>query len=80
MIVPKITEFFHETARRICICHPQKIDYLFGMQNKNFTFVASHTVAVAQLVRASVCGTEGRGFEPHQPPENSKSKRLAIFL
>ncbi len=23
---------------------------------------------VAQLVRASVCGTEGRGFEPHLPP------------
>ncbi len=23
---------------------------------------------VAQLVRASVCGTEGRGFEPHQSP------------
>jgi hypothetical protein len=25
-------------------------------------------VAVAQLVRASVCGTEGRGFESHQSP------------
>ena len=25
-------------------------------------------VVVAQLVRASVCGTEGRGFEPHLPP------------
>jgi hypothetical protein len=25
-------------------------------------------VVVAQLVRASVCGTEGRGFEPHHPP------------
>ena len=25
-------------------------------------------VAVAQLVRASVCGTEGRGFESRQPP------------
>jgi hypothetical protein len=23
---------------------------------------------VAQLVRASVCGTEGRGFEPHPGP------------
>ncbi len=23
---------------------------------------------VAQLVRASVCGTEGRGFEPHHSP------------
>ncbi len=26
------------------------------------------TVAVAQLVRVLVCGAEGRGFEPHQPP------------
>jgi hypothetical protein len=25
-------------------------------------------VAIAQLVRASVCGTEGRGFESHWPP------------
>ncbi len=25
-------------------------------------------VVVAQLVRASVCGTEGRGFESHHPP------------
>ena len=28
-------------------------------------------VVIAQLVRASVCGTEGRGFEPHSPPERS---------
>jgi len=27
-------------------------------------------VDVAQLVRASVCGTEGRGFESHHLPEN----------
>ena len=26
------------------------------------------TEGVAQLVRASVCGTEGRGFETHHPP------------
>lgn len=25
-------------------------------------------VSVAQLVRASGCGPEGRGFEPHQIP------------
>jgi|SaaInlStandDraft_1057018.scaffolds.fasta_scaffold04106_3 hypothetical protein len=28
-------------------------------------------VVVAQLVRASVCGTEGRGFETHLPPRKS---------
>ncbi len=27
------------------------------------------TEAVAQLVRASDCGSEGRGFDPHQPPQ-----------
>ncbi len=32
-------------------------------------------VVVAQLVRASVCGTEGRGFESHHPP---KVKGLAF--
>ena len=25
-------------------------------------------VAVAQLVRAPDCGSGGRGFDPHQPP------------
>ena len=25
-------------------------------------------VGVAQLVRASGCGSEGRGFDPHHPP------------
>ena len=25
-------------------------------------------VGVAQLVRASDCGPEGRGFDPHHPP------------
>ena len=33
-------------------------------------------VTVAQLVRASDCGSEGRGFEPHLPPENA-SKEIA---
>lgn len=30
-------------------------------------------VVVAQLVRASVCGTEGRGFEPHLPPRKQST-------
>ena len=29
-------------------------------------------VAVAQLVRASDCGSEGRGFEAHQSPKNPR--------
>ncbi len=30
--------------------------------------VSVNTVELAQLVRASDCGSEGRGFEPHIPP------------
>jgi hypothetical protein len=29
-----------------------------------------HTEDIAQLVRASVCGTEGRGFETHYSPRS----------
>ncbi len=35
-------------------------------------------VVVAQLVRASVCGTEGRGFETHLPPK--KPRLIWAFL
>ena|GEM_PF-1482597 len=38
------------------------------------------TVVVAQLVRASVCGTEGRGFEPHHPPKFESSLKRLLFL
>ncbi len=31
-------------------------------------FLQSKTVIVAQLVRASDCGSEGRGFEPRLSP------------
>jgi hypothetical protein len=38
-------------------------------------------VVVAQLVRASVCGTEGRGFEPRLPPRKQKLRRNSrLFL
>jgi hypothetical protein len=40
----------------------------FAIRREIFTFALSKTVDVAQLVRASVCGTEGRGFEPHHLP------------
>ena len=36
-------------------------------------------VVVAQLVRALVCGTRGRGFESHLPPK-SRCKRIGFFL
>ncbi len=37
-------------------------------------------VVVAQLVRASVCGTEGRGFEPHHPPQKKLSEYSGSFF
>ena len=40
-------------------------------------------VGVAQSVRASDCGPEGRGFDSHRPPHTLDSKFLhntAIFL
>ena len=35
---------------------------------------------VAQLVRASACGAEGRGFEPHLPPQKDLSARQISLL
>ena len=37
-------------------------------------------VVVAQLVRASVCGTEGRGFESHHPPNKKGFVYTRPFL
>ncbi len=37
-------------------------------------------VAVAQLVRASDCGSEGRRFEPGQPPKQKKAQRKLGFF
>ncbi len=37
-------------------------------------------VVVAQLVRVSVCGTEGRGFEPHLPPIIMKASLVEAFV
>lgn len=38
-------------------------------------------VGVAQLVRASDCGSEGRGFEPRFPPQTKQfsPKGIAFF-
>ena len=52
-------------------------DYLED-QNKIHTFATllrnqSDMVGVVQLVRASDCGSECRGFESHQPPQDSRN-------
>jgi hypothetical protein len=39
------------------------------LKNKNLLYLcAPETEVVAQLVRASDCGSEGRGFETRLPP------------
>ena len=38
------------------------------LQCKSATLWVAYTVAVAQLVRASDCGSEGCGIVPHLPP------------
>ncbi len=42
------------------------------------TFVPTNTVGIAQLVRASVCGTEGRRFEPDYLPSFSKASFISV--
>ena len=37
-------------------------------------------VVVAQLVRASDCDSEGRGFEPPRLPKPKPLKRVSVFL
>ena len=37
-------------------------------------------VVLAQSVRAPDCGSGGRGFEPHIPPQNKKSLELQGFF
>ena len=37
-------------------------------------------VDIAQLVRASDCGSEGRRFEPDYPPQSSPIIHRAIFI
>ena len=35
-------------------------------------------VVLAQLVRASDCGSEGRGFEPHIPPQRENLIKIRL--
>ncbi len=37
-------------------------------------------VVLAQLVRASDCGSEGRGFEPHIPPQTKNNAFLGVIF
>ena len=37
-------------------------------------------VDLAQLVRVPDCGSEGRGFESHIPPQKEKAESLALLF
>ncbi len=45
-----------------------------------FYICTRNMVVVAQLVRASVCGTEGRRFESGLPPKIQRSVFTDLFL
>lgn len=45
-----------------------------------FPIFAAHLVVVAQLVRASDCGSEGRGFDPRHPPANPAPEAGFVIL
>ena len=50
-------------------------------RKKLYICTRKQTVDVAQLVRAPDCGSVGRGFESHLPPQNEKdvNRRLLLF-
>ena len=51
----------------------EKIKYKFCEFKYWAYFCHPETVDVVQLVRTSDCGSEGRGFEPHLPPQTGKA-------
>ena len=51
----------------------KKMPYLCAAFLESALEKTIHMVAVVQLVRASDCGSECRGFESHLPPQGRKS-------
>ena len=53
------------------------------MDIKPYLCTANLMVGIAQLVRVSDCGPEGRGFDPHFPPKERQSRfqmEAAFFI
>lgn len=48
----------------------RKASFIFTENSFYLFLLPENMVAVAQLVRALVCGTGGRGFETPQPPHS----------
>ena len=49
-----------------------QVKFNFGGVNISINFALHFMEVVAQSVRASDCGSEGRGFETHHPPSYQK--------
>lgn len=52
---------------------------MLGKTVKFIVFLHPTMESVAQLVRASVCGTEGRGFETPRSPTQPTSETCRFF-
>lgn len=52
---------------------------IFNEKTGFIVFLQPKTESVAQLVRASVCGTEGRGFETPRSPSQPTGKTCRFF-
>ena len=65
----------------------EKFGEIFGSSKnlRNFATLLANMVSIAQLVRASDCGSEGRGFDPHCSPhqiftpDSNRFRRFFIF-
>ncbi len=68
-------------TKRYSVSQIFKIEIFLVLYSGKFSiFVATIMEVVAQLVRASVCGTEGRGFETRLPPKVPKRDFFFITL
>lgn len=61
--------------------HFLKFFSIFGANDEKFSIFALefYTVVVAQLVRATDCGSVGRGFESRLPPECTDNKCFSLL-
>ena len=67
-------------TKRYSVSQILKIEiFLVLYSGKISIFVATIMEVVAQLVRASVCGTEGRGFETRLPPILKRLIKFGLF-
>ena len=72
--VPKILYRSNEYCEQPLALYASQYIVLSGKINPLFM------ADVAQLVRAPVCGTGGRGFNSHHSPQDTESRFDGIFI